>query len=590
MRDCRAVKLPSWMRWPGGRASFTVKINFLLFLGLAILLAVGSLAYRSIDVLVDSGRFESDTQSERVKLETVVGAMRHAESLLNKYLSTGDTRDLANFRTARAQCEAAIGDFRAVAGDTDQRRRMDALKLVFAERLELLDRGVQARMEKGLQAAVALVYGADALRLNQRVESLTDEFRLFSNRSLQLRQEETAFSAGTVGFMILWGTAFAVALLAWAMVVIHRHQAGRQAAEHALRASEAQLRLITDAVPAFIGYVDRSGRLQFHNKAIESWLDRGAEAIHGRTLRELFGGETYQSMERGVNEVLAGKAMHFEFALPVAGRRALDVSAQLVPRFEAPGTVSGYYVLATDISALKEVGRLKNEFVATVSHELRTPLTSIRGSLGMLAGGVTGTLPDKSRQLVTIAMENSERLVRLVNDILDSEKLLDSSVEMNIRDIDLGTLVERAIRENEGFAGTHGVRLAFAADVNVPKVSGDSDRLLQVVTNLISNACKFSPQDGEVEVQLHSADGAVELSVSDRGPGVPAELRGRLFERFAQLDSSDSRRRAGTGLGLSISRSIIQRLGGSIGHRAREGGGSTFYFNLPEMPQTGEGK
>jgi len=577
----------SSMLWPGKRTSFAVKINFLLGLGLAILLAVGTVAYRSIDVLVESGRFESDTQAEQVKLELTVSAMRRAESLLHQYMITGDARDLAGFRAARAQCEAAVNELRT-SGDTDQRRRFAALKLAMTELLALLDRSAQARADKGLQAAAALAYGAGALRLDQDIESLTDELRLYAGRSFRLRREETAFSAGTTTFMISWGTAFAVALLLWAMVVIHRHQTGRQAAERALQASEAQLRLITDAVPAFIGYVDHSGRLLFHNRTIESWLNRGAAEIDGRTLRELIGPEAYRAMESGVQEVLAGREARAEFTLDADGGRKIDVSAHLVPRREASGPASGYYVLATDISALKEVGRLKNEFVATVSHELRTPLTSIRGSLGMLAGGVTGALPDKARQLVTIAMENSERLVRLVNDILDSEKLRDDKVEMNIRDMDLGPLVERSIRENEGYAGTYGVRLAYAADANVPKIAGDGDRLLQVVTNLISNACKFSPQGGEVEVSLHSADGRVELSVSDRGPGIPEDLRGRLFERFAQLDASDARRRGGTGLGLSICRSIIQRLGGDIGYRPREGGGSTFYFSLPAAAQTGE--
>lgn len=576
------------MPQPDKPFSFTVKINFLLGLGLSILLAVGAVAYRSIDVLVESGRFESETQSEQAKLEAIISVMRRAESLLQQYVITGDARDRAAFRAARELCESAVGEFRASAWDTDQRRRFAALKLAMTQRLALLDRSEQARTDKSPQAAVELVYGADALRLGREIEALAAELQVLSSRAFQLRREETAFSASTTTFMIAWGTAFAVALLLWAMVVIHRHQTGRQAAEGALKASEAQLRLITDAVPAFIGYVDRAGRLRFHNKAIEHWLGRDTAQIEGRTLQELLGPDAYRAMASGVDDVLAGREVHTGFSLAVNGDKVMDVSAQLVPRRRSSGEVSGYYLLATDITALNEVGRLKNEFVATVSHELRTPLTSIRGSLGMLAAGVTGALPDKARQLVTIAMENSERLVRLVNDILDSEKLRADKVEMNIRDMDLGPLVERAIRENEGFAGTYGVRLRYAADANVPRVAGDSDRLLQVVTNLISNACKFSPQGGEVEVRLQNARGRVELSVSDRGPGVPEELRGRLFERFAQLDSSDARRRSGTGLGLSISRSIIQRLGGDIKYLARDGGGSTFYFHLPAAPQPAE--
>lgn len=582
-----------WLRWPHRRPSFTVKISFLLGLGLTILLAVGVVAYRSIDVLVESARFESNTQSELVKAEMAVGCLYRAETAQRKYLATGGAEELSAFRTVRAQCEAITGDLRSTAGDTDQRRRLNALQAALTERLQSLEQQTKTKPADTKTAAMP-TSDAEILRLDRRIEFLVDEFRLFSSRALQWRREETVSSADATGFMILWGTAFAVALLAWAMLVLHRHQAGRQTAERALRASEAQLRasevqlrVITNTVPAFIGYVDRAGRLQFHNRTIELWLGRDAPSIRGRTLRELFGDEAHAGIERSVREVMDGKAVQCEFSLQSPDGRLRDVSAQLVPDKEESELVQGYYVLGTDISALREVGRLKSEFVATVSHELRTPLTSIRGSLGMLAGGVTGALPDKARQLVTIAMENSERLVRLINDILDSEKLLDTNVPMNVRDVDVAALVERTISQNEGFAGTHGVRLAWRTEGTAFTTVADSDRLAQVVTNLISNACKFSPQDGEVEILLHSAGGQMELSVNDRGPGVPEELRGRLFQRFAQLDSSDGRRRAGTGLGLNICRSIIERLGGSIGYRPREGGGSTFYFSLPATSPTG---
>ena len=235
----------------------------------------------------------------------------------------------------------------------------------------------------------------------------------------------------------------------------------------------------------------------------------------------------------------------------------------------------------TDITALKEVERLKSEFVTTVSHELRTPLTSIRGTLGLLAGGVTGAIPEKARELILIARDNCERLVRLVNDILDSDKMLSGSMQFAQESVDLGGLIERVARENESFAGNLGVHIRVTPLAKKLEVRADPDRLAQVLTNLLSNACKFSPRAGVVEVNVEVLDAAVRIGVSDRGPGIPEVHRERLFERFFQVDASQLRRTGGTGLGLHICKGIIETLGGKIGFLPRDGGGSTFYFELP---------
>ncbi|MBM3348032.1 MAG: hypothetical protein FJY55_16310 [Betaproteobacteria bacterium] len=317
--------------------------------------------------------------------------------------------------------------------------------------------------------------------------------------------------------------------------------------------------------------------------------------MHGFTLRNLLEDETYDHIEPHITQVLAGRDVQFDFSFdapPPAGAggnatgergRAAraDLSAQLVPRIDAVGRVQGFYVLVTDITALKEVDRLKNELVSTVGHELRTPLTSIRGSLGLLAAGVIGALPEKASQLVKIAVENFERLVRLVNDILDSEKMAAGRMEMKLQVLDLGALVGRSICDNEGFAAAHGASVRFDPDPGALQVRADEDRLMQVVTNLLSNACKYSAPGGRVEVALARRGKAVRITVSDKGPGVAPAFRARLFERFAHSDSSDARRAGGTGLGLAICRGIVEKLGGSIDYEPRVGGGSSFYFELP---------
>jgi PAS domain S-box-containing protein len=254
------------------------------------------------------------------------------------------------------------------------------------------------------------------------------------------------------------------------------------------------------------------------------------------------------------------------------------------------------YAIARDVEEEKRIAQMKNDFVSVVSHELRTPLTSIRGSLGLIAGGVAGELPEKARALVEIASKSCERLVRLINDILDVEKIESGKMGFYFAPIELASLIERALEDNRAYAEGYGVALRITAIAAGARVWGDPDRLLQVMTNLISNAVKFSPRGGTVEVATARGLGDVRVSVTDHGRGVQPEFRQRIFERFAQSDSSSTREKGGTGLGLSISRAIIERHHGRIGFTSEPGVATTFFCDLPEWgaleeeaaPETGD--
>ena len=229
----------------------------------------------------------------------------------------------------------------------------------------------------------------------------------------------------------------------------------------------------------------------------------------------------------------------------------------------------------------KRLDWLKDEFVSSVSHELRTPLTSISGSLGLLMGNAAGSLPEPALRLLQIAHANSQRLVRLVNDILDIEKMESGRVVFNFRRVDLKSLVEEVVEANRGFADGNGVRIRLESAHAAGDVRTDSDRLSQVVTNLLSNAIKFSPPDQEVVVTIEKEAGVVRMSVRDHGPGIPAEFEPHVFERFAQADASNARQKGGTGLGLSIVKQIVDRLGGNVGFAGAPGGGTIFHVELP---------
>ena len=237
----------------------------------------------------------------------------------------------------------------------------------------------------------------------------------------------------------------------------------------------------------------------------------------------------------------------------------------------------------SDVSQRKEVERLKSEFVSTVSHELRTPLTSIKGSLGLIKAGAVGEIPEAQRSMLDIAYKNSDRLVLLINDILDMEKIEAGKMDFTMAPIDVVSLVESAIEANKGYGDEHGVGFVLADGASRTMVQGDEARLMQVLSNLMSNAAKFSPEGEQVEVSVSGGGGVVRVAVADRGDGIPEAFRKRIFERFSQADSSDTRSQGGTGLGLSITRGIVERHGGTIGFETETGKGTTFFFELPEI-------
>lgn len=243
-----------------------------------------------------------------------------------------------------------------------------------------------------------------------------------------------------------------------------------------------------------------------------------------------------------------------------------------------------FTLIIHDASAKRKVDKLKTEFISTVSHELRTPLTSIKGALGIVLSGDLGALEIRSRDLLTIASNNVDRLTRLVNDILDIDKLEFGNVQLHNQRKPVYPLIQQSIEQNQGYATRYGVELILSGvDEGLQRLSAnlDVDRFLQVMSNLLSNAIKYSHLGGKVHVELVRIDDMLKISVIDQGQGIPAEFRQRIFRKFAQVDSSDTKRRDGTGLGLSITKVIVERFGGKIDYQSVEGQGSTFYFTLP---------
>ncbi len=238
--------------------------------------------------------------------------------------------------------------------------------------------------------------------------------------------------------------------------------------------------------------------------------------------------------------------------------------------------------LTEEIGERVKAERVKDDFVSTVSHELRTPLTSIKGSLGLIRSGKVGGVPDEVGSMIEIAYKNADRLNLLINDILDIGRVESGRLEYRMTRVDLGELLEQALQANEGYCSEYEVTFEPVNEAPGATVQGDSDRLIQVLSNLLSNAAKFSPPQGRIVASLTRRGGGFRIAVGDHGDGIPEDFRERLFQKFAQADSTDIRTKGGTGLGLYIAKAIVEHHGGTLAVESVPGVGTTFFVDLPE--------
>ncbi len=349
----------------------------------------------------------------------------------------------------------------------------------------------------------------------------------------------------------------------------------RRRAKEALLASEHQLRTIITGAPIILFSVDPDGILSLFDGLGAAGLGVGAGRVVGRSVFEVFA--HVPQMLSSVRRAMVGETT---VTTALIGRMSYELRCS--PAVSADDRIEGVVGIATDVTERARIERLKNEFVSIVSHELRTPLTSIRGSLGLLDGGVAGKLDPRVESLVGIALGNTQRLIRLVNDILDLDKIETGKLELRSEDLEPMRLAEDALAEISGYADECGVVLVREFEPAC-RICGDRDRLLQVLINLLSNAIKFSKPGDTVTLEIKEISAqTVRFSVCDEGPGISEQQLPKLFRKFSQIDESDTRAAGGSGLGLAISKAIIDAHGGGIGVESQPGVGSRFHFAIGE--------
>ncbi len=377
------------------------------------------------------------------------------------------------------------------------------------------------------------------------------------------------FTDGELMFMRLLGR--------WAASAIGRNRSLR-----ALQQNENRLRSLFELSPLGIALNSfETGNFIDANPALQK--------LTGYTMTELYRmdywkltPEDYREQEQEQLRLLSETGQYGpyekEYIHKDGSRKAILLNGMLVSDNTGRKLI---WSMIEDISERKRIERMKSEFIATVSHELRTPLTAISGALGLLAGGVAGELSDDVQDMVNIAHNNSLRLGFLINDLLDMEKLVAGKMTFRIAAHSLDSLLQQACMSNQPYADSFQVRLQLDDVPDNQCIQTDPDRFAQIMANLLSNASKFSPAGSSVHISAQHHDEYIRISVRDAGPGIPAEFRDRIFQKFSQADSSDTRRKGGTGLGLAITRELVERMGGRVGFDSEEGHGATFWFDCP---------
>ena len=561
--------------------TFTI-LGFVL--AFAVLGVVGTVSYRNTRRLLDDAALVERTQDVLSTLTALLSELNEAESNQRGYLITADSQYyLRRFRGAVMGTRAQLGQLRGlVAGNDYQTQQVERLQGLIDQRILQLEDRVRLREQEGLDRVAQDLESRPADRQVQDVARL---FAEHERRTLEQRSESARISGQETQLTILLGSIIALLLVGLALMIVDRERRERVAAHTALAAQEQQLMQFMNGLPMGVLVLDRNRRVKYVNQAARDLF--GAHAIPGVDYRKIFsifqpGTEEHYPEDRlPLIQALRGETSTMSDLEVRVRDRILEVSVSAAPIHDAEGNIIYSIAAFTNISARRAVDRMKDEFLSMVSHELRTPLTSIRGALGLLTTGKLGELAPKGLRMVEIATADTDRLVRLINDILDIERMESGRVTLDRTQVDGAELVQRAVDAITPLAERAGVSLTSATQPVI--VWADPDRIVQTLINLIGNAIKFTPSGAGVQVKLEVAGPEAVFSVHDEGRGIPGDKLQTIFERFQQVDASDARQKGGAGLGLAISRSIVVQHGGHIWAESDGQFGSTFRFTVPVL-------
>jgi PAS domain S-box-containing protein len=367
----------------------------------------------------------------------------------------------------------------------------------------------------------------------------------------------------------------------------------RREAERARQIAEERYRTIFENSAVAITMADENEGLISWNKFTENMLGMTKDDLYLKPIRSLYPeGEWEKIRTHDVRQ--KGIQHHLETQMMKKNGEIIDVDVSLSVLKDPEGRVTGSIGVIRDITErieadrkIKEAMELKSQFISTVSHELRTPLTIIKEDIALIMDGAAGKVKDKQREILEIAQRNIDRLARLINDVLDFQKLQSGRAKFNMQDNSINDIIENVYNTMAKAVKKNGVDFRLALDPSLPRVTFDNDKIIQVLTNLVSNAMKFT-EKGSITISTRRIENAIRVSIIDTGCGIKQEDLPKLFRQFQQLGSGGNRKTGGTGLGLAISKDIVEKHGGRVWVESEFGKGTTFHFLLPIKSTTRE--
>ena len=559
-------------------------INALLVVALIISTSAGVTSYYQIERLIITNRWVVHTYEVMSKARLLLVTMVRADLTTRHFILTGDNDDLQSVASSIEFMKSTETEMRQLAKDNPaQVINMDEFKPVLEEKFkivnEMLDWAKTQPHPATLDPNIAL---HNIKQTDGVISYVTNIIIAMEQKLLQVRITRLEQDSQAAEMRVMLTTLISDLLLILSFILINHYAIIGKRAERSREELENHLKKIIDGTTDLIAAVDANLNYTAFNKAYE----RKYRHTFGKTIQV---GESVRdalAVMSDKQDILNGweRAIKGDELTLVNRWRPSDIDyfeISFNPIHDGEGKVIGAMHIMRDITQRMKIDQLKNEFVSIVSHELRTPLTSIRGSLGLLVGGAVGDFDDKTKKMLNIAYSNSERLIRLINDILDIEKMESGKIDFQLTPVDLQKIIEEAVTSNQPYCEKFEVTIIFNKPAVNVFVYADYGRLMQVLTNLISNAVKFSHAGGVVTVNVTSENKIVRVAIADTGEGIPEEFQKFIFQKFAQADPSAIRKQSGTGLGLSISKAIVEKLDGIIGFTTDPGNGTTFYFELP---------
>jgi PAS domain S-box-containing protein len=538
----------------------------------------------------------AELQEIRLKMEQERSAVqsklqRFSDVLIALYKRTGSGQDYnARIKETLAKATMALEVNRSSVWELSDDGKTLLCQHMYERSAGLFTRGQTLSLEEAPQYRSALhnhrVMTFSNVNEDERIAPLIDHY--FAPKHIQARMDAVIITDNLVQGIVCFEHCFSPrqwlpeeSVFAGAIADLIQSEF---AAKLLIESKDRAQAIIDNTVDAIIT-INELGVIQSFNHSAEDIFQYPEAEVLGQNVKMLMP----ESFAREHDQYLRNYLDSGEAHIIGIGREvsAVRKNGDVFPADLAVSRISHrdkivFVGMIRDISERKRNEQLRKDFISTMNHELRTPLTSISGSLALIASGTMGVVPEKAVELLNIARNNVNRLGRLINELLDMDKILSGKMTFTLSVCDVQALVGRTVKDIESQIGQKKLTTEIQAPQDTLRIRVDAERLSQILLNFLSNAIKFAPASSTLRINLSREDANIRIAVSDEGPGIPDSFHAQLFQKFAQVDSSDTKSKGGTGLGLAISKELTEAMGGKIGYLRAPSGGACFYVEFPE--------